>query len=302
MTGRVFGTAHLCVFVGVASFALYTPANSATITDTYWGGTNTYSGYAGAPGGSNGDVIGPSATFDIDHVDVTRVQTGANTNDLKIVITTNYAGVPGTAAADGTGYGAVFFKSGGIAGIPSGAASNADVYTPGKFDYAFAFPSTPGSGNQSGSVAAGSTTGGLFALKTGVGAGTDVTLSNAAGHTVTYPTDPTSPYYFRQGQAVGYKNVDNVGSIDGGDWSVDSLAHTITILIKNENGLLGSTLALEWAMTCGNDVILGDVTIPTNAPPPGQTPLPGSLPLFAGGLGMLGYVARRRRRSRAASI
>jgi hypothetical protein len=300
MKGRVLGKAQFCVLVGLTSFAFYTPANSATINDTYWGGTNTYSGYSGAPGGSNGDVIGPSGTFDISSVSVQRIQTGANSNDLKIVINTNYAGVPGTSAADGTGYGAVFFKSGGISNIPTGAASNADVYTPGKFDYAFSFPSTPGSGDQSG-------TGGLFALKTGAGAGSDVILSNAGGHSVTYPTDPSSPYYFRQGQAVGFNNVSNEAATDLGTWTVDSLAHTITILIKNEDGLLGSTFALEWAMTCGNDVILGNVTpemVPcTNcAPPPGQTPLPAALPLFASGLGLIGYAAGRRKRSRTAAL
>jgi hypothetical protein len=307
MKGRVFGKAQVCVFVSLASFALYTPANSATINDNYWGGVNTYSGFPGAPGGSNGDVIGAAGTFDISSVSVQRIQTGATTNDLKIVINTNYAGVPGTSAADGTGYGAVFFKSGGIGGIPTGAASNADVYTPGKFDYAFAFPSQPGSGNQSGTAAAGSTTGGLFALQTGAGAGSDVVLSSGGGHSVTYPTDPSSPFYFRQGQAVGFDNVSDEGSIDGGTWTVDSLAKTITILIKGEDGLLGSTLALEWAMTCGNDVVLGNVTpelVPCAncAPPPGETPLPAALPLFASGLGFLGYAARRRRRSKTATL
>ena len=300
MVGRVSKTAHVCAFVGMSFFALSVPAAAGPLIDTYWGGVDTYNGFPGAPGGPNGDVIGPSNVFGIDQVAVTRIQTGGATNDLRIVITTNYAGVPGTSPADGTGYGAVFFKSGGIGGIPSGAASNADVYTAGKFDYAFALPSLPGSGDQSGTFAAGDKTGGLFALKTGAGAGTDVVLSNAGGHFTTYPNDPSSPFYFRQGQAVQYNNVDNLSSVDGGDWTVDSFGHTITLLIKNENGLLGTTLALEWAMTCGNDVILGNVTpdtepCPNCGSPPG-TPLPAALPLFASGLGMLGFVVNKRRR------
>lgn len=306
MSVCVSTTARVCAIAGLAFCVLETPAAATPLIDTYWGGIDTYNGFAGAPGGPDGDVIGPASVFGIDKVDVTRVQTGVATNDLRVVITTNYAGVPGTGPADGTGYGALFFKSGGIAGIPSGAASNADVYTPGKFDYTFAFPSLPGSGNQSGSFNAGDTTGGLFALKAGVGAGADVVLSNAGGHFQTYPNDPSSPYYFRQGQAVQFNNVDSAGAIDGGTWTIDSLAHTITILIKNEDGLLGSTLALAWAMTCGNDAILGNVTpdterCPNCAPPPGDTPVPAALPLFASGLGVLGLVINRRRRANKAA-
>jgi hypothetical protein len=66
----------------------------------------------------------------------------------------------------------------------------------------------------------------------------------------------------------------------------------------NDNGLLGNDFALSWAMSCANDVIQGIVNIPSSYSgfSGSQTPLPAALPLFAGGLGLLGYLGRRRQR------
>jgi hypothetical protein len=65
--------------------------------------------------------------------------------------------------------------------------------------------------------------------------------------------------------------------------------------------MLGTDFALAWAMTCANDIILGNVSLPCDncGPPPGATPLPGAMALFAGGLGVLGMVGYRRRKRAA---
>ena len=112
----------------------------------------------------------------------------------------------------------------------------------------------------------------------------------------------TSGWNFRNNQAVDYKYKDAPGlsGHDGSTWTVDGLEKTITFLIKNENGMLGTEFGLAWAMTCANDIILGNVSLdcPTCTPPPGATPVPGALPLFISGIGVLGFLARRRRRNR----
>lgn len=266
--------------LGAAFAALFAPAAFGVhLNDTYWGGLNSYNP-------SNGDVIGALNTFDILGADVTR-----NGTNLQVVINTNFAGKAGTEA--NIGYGALFFRSGGILSIPEFAASNSDTYQAGRFDYAFVIPQTPGQGNQGGSFAAGGTSGGLFQVNEA-----GIVRSNVNGNPISYPNANHAGYYFRQNQAVQYTPVNNQTALRGGDWLVDQTTRTITFTIENVTGLLGSTFALAWAMTCGNDVIFGNVTLPGGGQNP--VPIPGALVLFASGAGLLGAVGWRRR-SRAAA-
>ena len=74
------------------------------------------------------------------------------------------------------------------------------------------------------------------------------------------------------------------------------MAHTIVFSIL-DNGLLGNDFMLYWTETCANDVLLGEVAILSTTPvDPMVMPLPGTLPLFATGLGALGLLGWRRKR------
>jgi hypothetical protein len=254
-------------------------ASAVTLTDNYWGGLNTYDP-------ANGDIIGPASEFDVTQADVTRVGPGGNT--LKVVIHTAFAGLAGTPDVAGTGYGALFLMP-GADWHPTGSAADhygSDTYVPGEWKYAFAIPQAPGPGSQAGSYLAGSTVGGLFALKSD---GSDVLRSNVNGDFVTYPYPGNPGYYFRQGEAVQYIADGSTKSIFGGQWAVDAPASTITFLI-DDNNFLGNDLALSWAMTCANDVIQGQVSLPS------AVPLPPTFGLFLTGLGGMGAFGRWRKR------
>jgi hypothetical protein len=209
-------------------------------------------------------VIGDPNTFQISGADVTRINGG---NTLEVTICTNFAGAPGTPAADGTGYGDLFITPGANAWHPTGTAPYAnDTYQPGEWEYAATIPQNPGSATQGD---------GALYLTSG---GTVVT-SNVDGHFQTYPIDPTSPYYFRADQAVDFTPGTGQTAVGGTSetWTVGTGTVTFDIV---DNGMLGDDFALAWAMTCGNDVIQGQVSIPE--PPTYALLLTGIL--FAGAL------------------
>ena len=167
----------------VGAFVVAVPAAwaSAILQDQYYGGLNTYNG---------ADVIGPTSVFDITSALIARTNSG---DTLVVTIYTDYAGVPGTSAADGTGYGVLFITPGADAWNPSGTAANhysTDQYVPGEWQYAATIPQNPGASSGSG---------GLFLTSDGT-----VVNSNVNGNPVTYPFAGNPGYYFRQGQAVQF--------------------------------------------------------------------------------------------------
>ncbi len=291
------------VIAGCAAIVLSSNAYSFTISDDpsvtgslgntiYYGGTNTYNG---------ADVIGTS-TFNILSADVNRIN--ASTLDIKIY--TNYAGAPGTAAAEGTAYGSLFLAQG--LWTPGGTSANhyaADNYSTNKeWSYAVTNPLT---GNVGTSVSTG-----LYAIGT-VGAAHNygatgipdyyatangkVVLANANGDPVTAPYSGNNGNYFRQGEAVQYTPTNSAASVAGTSATFSVGAGYIEYLIS-DNGLFGDTFALSWAMTCSNDIIEGQVILPNNAL--SQTPLPAALPMFSAGLGMMGLMGLRRKRKKVA--
>jgi hypothetical protein len=251
-----------CVLVAgltlaVGSFAA--PAHAAVLLDIYYGGLDTWN--------YPSDVIGDPNTFGIDSAVIQRTA-----GTLQITINTNFAGKPGTAAADGTGYGALFITPGKNAWTPQGSGPNYfdDQYQAGDWTYAASIPQNP---NQtSGQGALYQTSGGA------------VVLSNVAGHSQTYPNDPTSPFYFRSGQAVQFAPGINQTGVPGTfeSWAIGSGTITFSIL---DNGFLGDDFALSWAITCGNDVIQGQVSIPqVSVPEPSTWPVLLAGILFMGAL------------------
>jgi hypothetical protein len=285
MYSRALRAAFAILIAGTSGVIFGAPASAATyivtgIADTYWGGTDLWHG-------SGDDVIGDPAKFDISSIDISRVLTGAGfTNDLQVVIHSVYASHPG---AEGTGFGSLFFGPSMV--VPSGAASNTDTFTgdTDRFSYVFTMPTAP-------STATGA--GDLYKLK---GDGSDVQLSY-------YPTpsQTTNPpgAIFRNNQAVGYTG--SATATLSGTWTINAALNTITFLITNENGLLGTDFLVAWAMTCANDVIMADVRLDVPPPPAphggGEVPLPPTMILFLSGLAGLAALRRGGRRRAGAGF
>ena len=120
----------------------------------------------------------------------------------------------------------------------------------------------------------------------------DPVTYDQTGHTI------NPAFFFREGQAVQYTPGNGPVAGTSATWAVDAILHTITFTIVDPTNIFGDSFALAWAMTCANDVIQGQVTFPPGETPPG-TPLPAALPLFASGLGILGFLGRRRKKQMA---
>jgi hypothetical protein len=86
-------------------------------------------------------------------------------------------------------------------------------------------------------------------------------------------------------------SVDAFGNVNANSASVDALANTATSLLELVFAGGTGTFACDEGCT-GN--FSGAVTFS-----PAPTPLPGGLPLFAGGLGLIGFLARRRKQAAA---
>jgi hypothetical protein len=293
-----FGTAlrakYLALSVGAAVVTAFaSPAQAIILNDVYWGGQ-----IVNAP--TNSDIIGNPSHFDIFSMEVTRIATGLDSSDLKIVINTNYN--PNSANALGTGFGDLFIGSAGNSGNlvldgTGGAPPYAnDTYNANKarFDYVASIDNNPLPG------VGGTAT--VHALATGGSAGSDVQQSFAP------PAPGGNPdigFGFRNEQAAYYTGAGS--DLTGGNstWAFSAGAQTLTILIKGEETggvkLFGDGLILlAWAFTCANDVILGQVQSPPHVDQP--VPLPaGFLLMGTVLLGGGGIAQWRRRRTRRAS-
>lgn len=264
---RWLSVAALLVLANVPGIAA-----AATIIDNYWGGID--------PRSKPNDVLGAESVFDTKSMEVNRDASGK----LVVTVHTNFAGMAGTDKSLGYGYGALFFSTTGV--TLTGSALDHyvnDKYTAGRFDYAFVIPENPGKNVTSGTFGANDANGGLFELKAD---GTDVRLA----------TPLKADHRVRLGQAVQYINDGTQTSEAGGSWSIDKLNKTISFIIE-DGGLLGTDFAVSWAMTCGNDVIIGNVDLPDGGPGPGPdpVPLPAGFILFATGAAAWGLLSRRRR-------
>ena len=260
---------------GVALLAalMSAPAQASYILqDTYFGGVDTWH--------YPSDVIGDPNTFNITSATIGRVNGG---NTLQVTINTDYAGKPGTAAADGTGYGALFITPGTTAWTPQGTGPGyyTDTYQPGDWMYAATIPLAPNSSSGAG---------GLYLTSGG-----SIVMSHVGSHYQTYPLDPTSPYYFRADQAVQFTpgGAQSASAGTSESWLIGNDAITFFI---NDNGLLGDDFALSWAMTCANDIIQGQIDLPPQ--PHVNVPEPSTWSLLLAGV--LFAAHRRARRPRRA--
>lgn len=266
---------RIAVAIALSGFvvaALPTPGHAIQYQDTYWGGTNSGPVTANSQGttvccGWNKDIVGDPAVFDVLSVDVQRTTTSVKNDTLQVIVNTNYAGQAGIGEAAGTGYGSLFFSTAGFAPQGNGPTFDTDVYRTGRYDYVAAIGPQGNGGSAN-----------LYSVDE-----TKIVMSNVFGQ------PHNSGYIFRQGQAVQYDPGNQAVAASGSYTVTPNSALTFTI---QDNGLLGNTFMLMWAMTCGNDIIIAQVNMPSGGNDP--VPLPAALPLLAGGLGILGFIARRR--------
>ena len=256
---RVAATA-LALFAGAS-------AQAGIINDTgasaYWGG-DTH-GY--------GDVIGNS-TFDVHSATITRVG-----DELKIGISTNFAGYAGIAtslAPGGVAYGDLFLAQswtpfGSDANYASSNASNGTVWS-----YGFSLDDR------------WSNTGGSFKLYRLNGA-TNAANTNTAESFMS--CNLGSDCHYRNGQAVAVDTASSTVMDTGltGTWTVTkNELLEFSIKVSSTDLMNYSSIAMHWGETCQNDVIEGQVAL---------VPTPGILPLMALGLTLLAATRRRARRS-----
>jgi hypothetical protein len=282
MINRIHRSFFAGAFIG-ASLIAASAAQANVIADSYQGGI-TPPGY--------GDVVGVGTVFGINSLDAYR--SGPNGNTLNIVISTYYAGVPGTGPAFGTGYGDLFITPGANAWNPvttggtcgTNEVDCADVYRPGEWAYVATIPSDASGG------AATSGTGNFYSLAGNSQiAGTIGTSSFGTGPGVVTSNDgacegqntTTGCNVYRADQAVGYDpttgqtnaNSNKAGTqvsetysvVSGGAGNLGTITYSIV-----DYGLLGNNFALSWAMTCANDVVQGQMTVLASEDPVREPP------------------------------
>jgi hypothetical protein len=272
--GRISRVAWGVLFAGMCAVGFAPSANAASFLDTYYGGIDNLHP-------TSHDLIGTS-NFEVSSVRITPVGLG-----LGVTIYSNFINHIGE---DNVQLGALFLGNTADLNLTGPAPYGTDTFVgdEGRFKYAV---TVDGGGAST-----------VYALN---GTGSDVQISNVNGIT----TSPAGSFWFREDQAVG---VNNTAVANGSGITANYFVNTVasdgittgalTFNISNifGPGLLNDAFTLAWTMTCGNDVILVSTVINHENPPP--VPLPASLPLFAGGLGLIGWVSsKRRRKARAAT-
>ncbi len=244
---RSFAISAAILALSIAQSVQATPTN---ISDDYIGGDDH--GW--------GDVIGNTAYFDTHSMDVELVG-----NILSVSINSNFAGrgddglFSSLTSGNGIGYGDLFLSN---AWNPYGSAPYMDDNSANGTDWSLAF-----------SLDDRWTDGGTGSLYSLTGDNSDILLSE----------DFLTAGTFRNGQEIA---VDTTGktALNSANW--DITAGSINFLIDlTGTALEGSdTIALHWGMTCGNDTIEGEYSVPE----------PAMLGLLALGLIGIGFSQRKK--------
>jgi hypothetical protein len=262
-TKRISILSASCVLL--AAVAL--PAQATLVSDNYEGASG------------NAECMG--ANYCISDANVTR-----SGNTLTVSINTIFAGLagttfnPATVGGLGIGYGDLFLASSwdpfGSAPYASDDASTGTLWT-----YGLAFSTNsdrfvPGTNN-------GTAT--LYTLNSGVNT-TDALLSED------FMLGTFSQANYRNGQEVAVDtSAGDVTSVANGTWSVVNGSTVSFSIDLTGTDLENTAVAFHWGMTCGNDVIEGEIG------PPSAIPVPASIWLMGSGLVGLISIARRRKQA-----
>lgn len=249
--------AAISLTVAQSSFA--TPTN---VSDNYVGGDDH--GY--------GDVIGSTSNFDISSMDIERIG-----NTLSISINTGFAGkadnhlFDGLTNNKGIGYGDLFLSS---SWTPFGSApySNDDNTNGTVWTYGFSLDDRWMSESSNGGVGTGT----LYSLNSGNN-DADTLLSE----------DFLTGGTFRNGQEIAVDTVNGDVTAIAGNSSWNITAGKVNFLIDLTGTSLAnnSSIAAHWGMTCGNDTIEGEYSVPE----------PAILGLLT--LGLIGIAASKRKKT-----
>ena len=240
-------TMKLCLAVAIAGMCFSQQTSATIINDNYEGASSVKSN-----GTSYGDVIGSTSDFQINYMDVS-----ISGNILTVSIDTTFGGKGdnglfsgSTYSGKGIGYGDLFLSSawkpfGSDIGIYAGDDnSNGTVWT-----YGFSLDDRYGVENVEHQ-------GTLYSLNSG---------NNNANASLSDDFLSTSDFYYRNGQEIAVDTGSDVTKAGKGTW--DTTVNKVNFEIDlTGTALAGSkTIALHWGMTCGNDTIEGEYSVPEPA-------------------------------------
>ena len=263
-------TIKLCLAAAIAGICFSQQASATIINDNYQGASSVKSN-----GSSYGDVIGSASDFQINNMDVT-----INGNILSVSIDTTFGGKGDNGlfssytnttqgSSRGIGYGDLFLSS---TWTPFG--TDTGIYA--------------GDNNSNGTVwSYGFSLDDRWGVEDVTHDGTLYSLNSGNNNDDAYLSDDflsSSTYSYRNGQEIAVDTDNgNVTAFRDGTW--DTSANKVNFEIDlTGTALAGSkTIALHWGMTCGNDTIEGEYSVPE----------PAILGLLA--LGLIGIGASKRK-------
>lgn len=232
--------------------------------------------YVGGDDHGYGDIIGASNHFDVMSIDVNR-----SGNMLYVDVFTNFAGkgdnglfsgYTNTPASNGNGigYGDLFLATEWNPD-DSQAGYLSDNHATGTiWEYGFALDNRWSANGGMGQ---------LYSLNSG---------NNDANSLLS--EDFLSGAVYRDGQEIAVDTNSDVSALGLGGWQVNQANKQISFVfdLTGTSLLSSDTIALHWAMTCGNDVIEAEF-------PMSSVPEPAALSMLS--LGLLGFMARRKSNS-----
>ena len=240
-------TTKLFLAAAITGLCFTHQASATTIIDSYQGASSVKSN-----GSSYGDVIGSTSNFQINSMDVS-----ISGNILSVSIDTTFGGKGDnglfssvTDGNTGIGYGDLFLSSAWTPfGSDTGVYANDDNSNGTVWTYGFSLDNRYGVENTTHN-------GTLYSLNAGNN-NTNALLSDDFLN--------TSDFYYRNGQEIAVDKSSAVTVVGSGTWN--STVNKVNFEIDLTGTALAnsSNIALHWGMTCGNDTIEGEYTVPEPA-------------------------------------